>query len=255
MNKRIGLIDGDIIAFKASASAETPIHWGNGLWTLHCFEQDVTNYIHNFITTMTEELKLDKIIIALSWETNFRYRIYPDYKSNRKNKRKPVLLNFAKEYLEKNWETFKRPDLEADDVLGILTTSPKIVKGEKIIISIDKDFLSIPSNLYNPDHPERGIVTITEEEANYWHMIQTLAGDASDGYAGCPKVGMKTAEKILSEAKEKTYKEMWKLVIEAYAKQGLGEDTALLNARLARVCRREDYDFKKKEVILWSPKF
>ena len=35
------LIDGDIIAYKAAASAETPVNWGDGLWTLHSFEQDV----------------------------------------------------------------------------------------------------------------------------------------------------------------------------------------------------------------------
>jgi DNA polymerase-1 len=35
------LIDGDIVAYKATVSAETPINWGDGLWTLHCYEQDV----------------------------------------------------------------------------------------------------------------------------------------------------------------------------------------------------------------------
>ena len=26
---------------------------------------------------------------------------------------------------------------------------------------------------------------ISENEANYWHMMQTLTGDSTDGYSGC----------------------------------------------------------------------
>jgi DNA polymerase-1 len=42
-------------------------------------------------------------------------------------------------------------------------------------------------------------------------------------------------------------------VTSAYASAGLSEDVALMNARVARICRADDYDFTKKEVILWEP--
>ena len=34
------LLDADIVAFKAASSAEQPIYWGDGLWTLHSYESD-----------------------------------------------------------------------------------------------------------------------------------------------------------------------------------------------------------------------
>ena len=93
---------------------------------------------------------------------------------------------------------------------------------------------------------------VTEEEADYNHMLQTLTGDAADGYPGCPGIGPKTAEKLLAGV-GRTYAEMWPIVVEQYAKKGLSEGIALTQARIARICRRDDYDFKRKEVKLWNP--
>ena len=45
---------------------------------------------------------------------------------------------------------------------------------------------------------------------------------------------------------------MWKLVKNSYEKMGYTEEDALRNARMARILRAEDYDFKKKEVKLWN---
>ena len=41
--------------------------------------------------------------------------------------------------------------------------------------------------------------------------------------------------------------------MEAFEKKGLTEDDALLQARVARILRASDYDFKKKEPIMWTP--
>ena len=45
---------------------------------------------------------------------------------------------------------------------------------------------------------------------------------------------------------------MWQAVINTYKSKGYTEDGALLNARMARILRAEDYDFKNKEVKLWQ---
>jgi DNA polymerase-1 len=90
--------------------------------------------------------------------------------------------------------------------------------------------------------------------------MQVLTGDTCDGYSGCPGIGKKKAEKILNEAIDSysgdfvTKEEfIWSFIIPAYLSKGLSEEDALTQARVARILRKDDYDFKKGEVKLWSP--
>ena len=71
--------------------------------------------------------------------------------TNRKDSYRPMLLNPLKEYLAENYTTFQRPQLEADDVMGILATRKQKEPTRFIIISTDKDLKQIPSHHYNPD--------------------------------------------------------------------------------------------------------
>ena len=245
------LIDGDIFIYRITAASEIPIEWDNDLWTLHSDLDYCKEALDRQITEYKTALNADNIVIALSPPTNFRYRIYPQYKSNRKGKRKPITYHPLKNYTICSYNTYQRPDIEGDDILGILATSPVIIKGDKTIVSLDKDMRTIPCTYCDMRDPITE-VTVTEDEANYRHMLQTLTGDTADGYPGCPGIGAVTAEKILT-ATDGTYPEMWKAVIKTYEKKGLSEETALIQAQIARICRRDDYDFKKKEVIPWTP--
>lgn len=252
MPNRTLLIDGDILVYRITAAAETPIDWGRDLWTLHADMGECRDAIDRQIAMYLEELDACDVILAFSPPKNFRYRIYPQYKSHRQGKRKPVTYVPLKAYAHEKYKTFERPDLEGDDVLGILATSPVIVKGDKVIVSLDKDLKTIPGKICDMRDPIT-IQDISEEEADYNHMYQTLIGDTADGYPGCPGIGPKTAEKLL-DGVSKTYADMWPVVVKAYAKKGLSEEVALVQAQIARICRRDDYDFKRKEVILWKPK-
>ena len=51
----------------------------------------------------------------------------------------------------------------------------------------------IPGKLY--DFKET--VDITPEEGARWHLIQAMAGDNTDGYAGVPGIGIKKQRKSL----------------------------------------------------------
>jgi DNA polymerase-1 len=132
------------------------------------------------------------------------------------------------------------PTLEADDSMGIYSTK---FPGN-IIVSPDKDMKQIPGMLWNFDES----FTITKAEGEKWHLIQSLAGDNTDGYAGVPGIGVKRAAALFEE---KGYS--WKTVVEAFKEKGLSEDIALENARLAKILTTEDYDHEKREPILWSP--
>jgi 5'-3' exonuclease len=117
--------------------------------------------------------------------------------------------------------------LEADDALGIYATK----EPGHIICSPDKDMRQIPGQLFDLTQE---VVEITPEMGDRWHLIQAMAGDQTDGYAGIPGIGIKRAEALL-EANGAT----WQTVVEAFAAKDLDESVALMNARLAKIlqCR------------------
>jgi len=45
----------------------------------------------------------------------------------------------------------------------------------------------------------------------------------------------------------------WQTIKDAFAAKDLDEDVALLNARLAKILTKDDYDFNRTEPILWTP--
>jgi len=246
MAKKTIVIDGDILVYKCAINAEVDQHWGDGLWTLHADESQGKYLVLSEIEDLKEKFKANKVIVALTDKNNFRKDVLPTYKDNRKDKRKPLILKALREYLVKEWNAIILPNLEADDVMGIIATKPR--KNEKIILcSIDKDLRQVPGTLYNGET----MVKRSNKECNWWHLVQTLTGDAVDGFSGCPTVGIVTAQKILNNKRMPTRK-MWDLVVKTYEKQGLFEHDALQQARVARILRHGDYNKKTGEVNLWQ---
>lgn len=238
------LIDADVLAYQAAAAGEKAVNWGEGLWTLHSYEDEVLMMFEAKLKALLETVKADDYILAFTSADNFRYSVLPSYKGNRADKRKPMLLAWMKEKAMGDHTSFLKPTLEGDDCLGILATSGRYT--HPVICSIDKDFKTIPGKFYDFG---RGInYDISEAEADWWHMYQTLVGDVTDGYKGCPGVGDVGARKVLDGEGP-----LWPKVVAAFTKAKLGEEAALIQARVARICRASDYDFNKKEVILWTP--
>jgi len=232
------LIDADIIAFKASASAEMPIKWDEDEWTLHAYESDVSMIVDDQINKLVEAAPVQDCVLALSDTNNFRKDVASYYKANRSNVRKPMLLKFAKQYMMDNWNTIIYKNLEADDVLGILGTA----NSETIIWSEDKDLQTVPAKHWMDGE----VVTISEEEADFNFFVQTLSGDTTDNYKGCPGIGKKTAERLLAD------NPTWDKVVEIFASKNLSEKVALENARLARILRDGEYDTDTGKVTLWK---
>jgi DNA polymerase-1 len=67
-------------------------------------------------------------------------------------------------------------------------------------------------------------------------------------YSGVPGIGVKRATTLFEE-----HGYSWKTVIKAFEDKDLNEYDAITNARLARILTADDYDFTKKEPILWTP--
>lgn len=272
------LIDGDVIAYKAAASIERAINWGEGLWTLHSQEQEGIEAVEAMIEGYKERLGAKKHVIALTDQNaNWRLRVWPSYKAHRKDVRKPLCLPQMREHLLANHQCYLRDNLEGDDILGILATHPTLVPGPKIIVSVDKDFYTIPGSFFRDVASATPMVEdVSPARAAYSHLYQTLIGDATDGYPGCPGVGPETArtalrEGLVYESHQHTLSRgprkgqvetrwepgrkgtPWEVVVSLYQKAGLTEADALVQARVARILHHQDYDFIKKEPILWTP--
>ena len=241
------LIDGDIVAYQQSFLSENPVHWGDDFWTLHSDAKEGKQRVDVFLQDLKSTLEADELMIAVSSPTNFRKDLYPTYKDNRAKQRKPLVLGEIREHLIFNHKAVYYSHLEADDVIGILATTP--ANHEKIVVSIDKDFKSIPALQYNWNNPDAGVVKITEVDADRNFMTQTLTGDQVDGYPGCPGIGPKRAEAILQNLSD--ISAMWEAVKQAFKKAGLGESEALLQARMARILRNGEYNTKTNKVDLW----
>lgn len=252
------LVDSDIVAYKFAAAAQTNIDWdgdGNKSVAVESLEKTVDE-VKQYLSDLYAELRADRMILCLSCPTseNWRLKVLDSYKANRKDMVKPVHLGAIKDWMVLHYETYQRPTLEADDVMGILSTSRSIIKGTKVIVSEDKDMQSIPGLLFNP-RKDTEIRQISEEEADKYHLYQTLIGDATDNYKGCPGIGPVKAEKILmwAENDQRLGSTLWERVVDTYESKGLTEEDALVQARVARICRASDYNFKRREVKLWQP--
>ncbi len=245
------LIDGDVIAHRAASAVNRSYSFDGDNYIAAGSLEEAKVIIEDTLASLLSGFKTKHYRIAMTDSVNWRHTVFPKYKANRKGKERPVCLREARAYLAANHPSMQRPTLEADDILGILATSTKIIQhpGEKIIVSVDKDMKGIPGLFY--DMGAKEVYETSEAEADRFHMYQTLIGDTADGYPGCPKVGPVKAERILEQGG--SYAEWWPLVVAAYEKAGQGEDEALAQVRVSRICRVTDYDFIKKEVILWTP--
>lgn len=273
------LIDADLIAYRASAALQQTFDWnGDGSCvSVNGRLPEAKAEAQRIVEWFMDDLKADDIVICLSDDVqNFRKKIDPTYKLSRGNTERPVHLYDLKEWMGSKWPSRLVPTLEADDVMGIMSTEPHV--GERVIVSSDKDMKTIPGLLCCPDYANHRlkVQAISEEEADRFHLWQTIVGDICDGYPGCPKAGPVMATAVLDgmmvRQTEKTFKAgprkgetipqwiahhepdvpVWTRVVALYAKFGLTEADALRQARLAFILRHSHYvDGRRRE---WSPK-
>ena len=231
------LIDADFIVYKACAAAESEVDFGDDVILVTSNFSDALSATNRELTKIKNKFgSFSSMILFFSDSENFRKKILPEYKGHR-NRKKPCGYKRIINQLKTEYKVIIKPTLEADDSMGIYATKYP----GNMIVSPDKDMKQIPGRLYNFDDT----FTITHEEGGKWHLIQTLAGDQTDGYGGVSGIGVKRA---ISLFENKGYS--WQTVIEAFDND---IENALINARLARILTVDDYDFKRKQPILWSP--
>ena len=236
------LIDADFIVYKACAAAETEIDWGDDVIMVTSKFSDAMKATQREISKLKGHFMWDvpSVILFFSDSVNFRKEILPSYKGHR-NRKKPCGYRRIINTLKNQYEVIIMPTLEADDAMGIYATK----HSGNTICSPDKDMKQIPGRLFNMETS----TLISETDGAKWHLVQSMAGDQTDGYAGLSGVGVKRATTLFES---KGYS--WKTVVEAFEEKGFTEEDALINARLARILTADDYDFTNKRPIPWTPK-
>jgi DNA polymerase-1 len=187
--------------------------------------------------------------LVLSNGPNFRHKLYPAYKANRKDITPHPAFKGLKEWVKDLNGVIWEDGIEADDLIGIRVTEDT----NRIAVSADKDFATIPCKLFIPaSHGKDGSWhEFTEAQADRNWLIQSMTGDSVDNYKGIPGIGPVKAQAILPEGL--SVEDMWHLTKSAFIQKKLSEEEALLMARLSRILRHGEYDFETKEVKLWTP--
>ena len=247
-------IDIEADAFGASRRHEYEMEIGPYQWTYftridHCIAD-----VEQVLKKLQSHAPDHKLMICLGHHSNFRYAVFPQYKSNRRGIRRAAGYKALRDWIQNNYETVVFPNVEADDVLGLMAE-----EGD-LIYSPDKDLRTI----HGLHISLAGEVThVNELQANQMFYKQVLTGDTSDGYGGCPGIGANakvfTSDEWLSCA---TDEQFWEFVQFHYwsAKKKLLDkyevknplDHCLKMARLARILRPGEYDFENERPILWN---
>ena len=238
------LIDADILLYQAASSCENEVEFEEDIWVLWTDENEAVAKFDSMVVHLLEKIDTYSYKLCFSHAKNFRKDLYADYKGNRPT-RKPMGFKAIRErvIMENADKVIIYPNLEADDVLGILATSDP----NNVIWSIDKDLKQIPGKHLT----EEGVIKVSQEEADAFFYRQILTGDATDNYKGCPGIGPVKAEGIIKLASGTGME--WSFILAAYKKAGLSEEEALVQARLARILRSSDWDDETQEVKLWTP--
>lgn len=188
-----------------------------------------------------------------SSEDCFRREMYPDYKANRVQD-KPLLYHVIRNYLTEVWGAVVHSRIEADDAVAVAITEDP----ESVIVSDDKDLLTVPGKHIRPKLLEEGLFEVGEMEAAYNFYTQLLTGDVTDNVPGVKElppaikekygigkrkgVGPVTASKILEGAENEI--EMFTRVRECYE----DDSRLLLMGRLLHMVR----ELKDGEPVMWE---
>jgi 5'-3' exonuclease len=263
------LIDGDMIVHRSTVAVEKDTRFLDRYHILFSDAEAAWNVVVETMGELQEAAGTADVVVTFSDpERNFRKSLVgDDYKSNRAGSRKPLAYWETRKRCEETWDTLMYPELEADDTMGILMTRHP---GEYILWSLDKDLKQIPGKHLVDDE----VITRDLASCDRFFYQQVLSGDTTDGYTGCPGIGAERAAQFLAQGVEvyevehilksgprkgqKTTKwedrpaaSPWDTVMSLYTRAGLTEDDALLNARMAKILRNEDYVNGK--VVLWTP--
>lgn len=241
------LIDGDWLCFSTAIAFQRKNPFTEELeydseMALRVLEQRIRKLMATFETGRLE------FHFSCNRKDNWRRDLDNTYKMNREGKLSPIGLSSLISYCMSAYPYIREGNLEADDTIGMAATGK--YKGNNIIVSVDKDFLTIPTQIWNP--VKKVLKTQSKKDAFKFFIYQTIIGDSSDGYKGIKGVGPKGAAKFLALHSKNLYN-IWEPLVELAATKKHDEEYILGQARMAHILQHGDYDWDTQEVNIWHP--
>lgn len=195
----------------------------------------------------------DELFVAVKGFDNFRQKLDPDYKAQRKElddetkRRLNMIHSYALEH-----GAVQSDGWEADDQVRAWAWEATEDDIPWVIAGIDKDLLQIPGTHFNyggtekkPLEEDAKWTFITPEEGDFRFACQLLTGDTIDNIKGIHRVGPKKAAKALENMNRKS---MMEKIIEMY-KDEFGdqwENRLHINCNLIYMRRWLDDEFDYK---------
>lgn len=192
---------------------------------LHSVKKTIEGIMHSVDAT--------EKTIFMTGKANFRDELYDKYKANRDRTRKPHWFNEIGEYLVQVHHADVVTGVEADDAMGWaqwkeIMNHTSLDDTETVICTLDKDLNMIPGWHYNWVVDDgKGMMYCTDEnDALMYFIMQWLTGDPADNIPGLPKVGVKTAQKIMGPLYKtvSSPRAMYQLVENEYISRGFTHD-------------------------------
>ena len=177
-----------------------------------------TSAIFGFVNTLADVLKRQQPThLGVAFDPagpTFRHEAYEQYKAQREET--PEAIRLSVPIIKEIIAAYRIPILEvsgyeADDVIGTLATTAGARGIDTYMMTPDKDYGQLVSEhvfMYRPRFGDKDFDTLGVEEVKAKFGIERpeqvidllgLMGDSSDNIPGCPGVGEKTAQKLISE--------------------------------------------------------
>ena len=142
--------------------------------------------IHNNIEAF---YNIQETFIFIGGQGNFRYKVFPDYKSNRKEKN--PLIPIIADYMLDELHAIPSIGAEADDYVYDATI---ISEGNCVVAAIDKDVFYNCPDIPFYDYRSHGSTLgefkhISKEESRLAIASQVVIGDSGDGIPGAYRIG------------------------------------------------------------------
>jgi 5'-3' exonuclease len=197
-SKRVLLIDADSIMYTSTYfPEESLLEFPTEEEQLEEAKYRTRTKLQEIQNNVEEWYNIVQTYIFIGGKGNFRYKIFPEYKANRKDVVKSPLLPFIKEYMIEELKAIESHGGEADDYIidGISECS-----GNCVVSSIDKDVLYHSPNI--PLYDYRGyndvlgeFKSISTNQSRLARATQLVTGDSTDGVPGAKGVGKAWCDK------------------------------------------------------------